>query len=52
MKVSQSLQQVIDFKPKDIYKTFQDIKGRKKSRTLFLDELTKTLLTEIDKSEE
>ena len=52
MKVSQSLQEVIDFKPKDIYKTFQDIKGRKKSRTLFLDELTKTLLIEIDKSEE
>lgn len=52
MKVSQSLQEVIDFKPKDIYKTFQDIKGRKKSRTLFLDELAKTFLIEIDKSEE
>tara|TARA_R110002049_G_scaffold53516_1_gene149550 strand:- start:1385 stop:2260 length:876 start_codon:yes stop_codon:yes gene_type:complete len=52
MKVSQSLQQIIDFKPKDIYKTFQDIKGRKNSRTLFLDELAKTLLIEIDKSEE
>jgi len=52
MKVSQSLQQIIDFKPKDIYKTFQDIKGRKNSRTLFLDELAKTLIVEIDKSEE
>lgn len=52
MKVSQSLQQIIDFKPKDIYKTFQDIKGRKNSRTLFLDELAKTLLVEIDRSEE
>ena len=52
MKVSQSLQQVIDYQPKDIYKTFQDIKGRKNSRTLFLDELSKTLLIEIEKSEE
>lgn len=52
MKVTQSLQQVIDYQPKDIYKTFQDIKGRKNSRTLFLDELAKTLLLEIDKTEE
>ena len=52
MKVSQKIQQIIDFKPKDIYKTFQEIKSRKKSKTLFLDELAETLLLEIDKSEE
>ena len=52
IKVSQKLQEIIDFKPKDIYKTFQEIKSRKKSKTLFLDELAETLLLEIDKSEE
>jgi hypothetical protein len=50
--ISKILQQVFDFSPKDIYKTFQDIKNRKNSRTLFLDQLTASLLSEMDKSEE
>lgn len=52
VKISKLLQEIFDFEPKDIYKTFQDIKNRKNSRTLFLDLLTSSLLTEIQKSEE
>jgi len=52
IKISKILQDVFDFAPKDIYKTFQDIKNRKNSRTLFLDQLTTSLLSEMDKSEE
>jgi hypothetical protein len=51
VKISNYLQQVFDFEPKDIYKTYQGIKNRKKSRTLFLDDLTTSLLSEMDKSE-
>ncbi|QIE59309.1 hypothetical protein G5B37_06945 [Rasiella rasia] len=52
MQVSKKLEQLFNIEPKDIYKTFQDIKNRKKSRTLFLDELSTSLLSEMDKSEE
>tara|TARA_R110002124_G_scaffold251205_4_gene416426 strand:+ start:8126 stop:8962 length:837 start_codon:yes stop_codon:yes gene_type:complete len=52
IKISKILQEVFDFSPKDIYKTFQDIKNRKNSRTLFLDQLTASLLSEMNKSEE
>lgn len=52
VKISEMLQRVFDFTPKDIYKTFQDIKNRKNSRTLFLDQITAALLAEMNKSEE
>ena len=52
MEVSKRLQLIFDFIPKDIYKTYQSLKGRKHSRTLFLDELSISLITEMDKSEE
>lgn len=52
VKLSKILQEIFDFEPKDIYKTFQDIKNRKNSRTLFLDQLATSLLIEMDKSEE
>ncbi|WP_238988409.1 RteC domain-containing protein [Aureibaculum marinum] len=52
IRISKILQEVFDFTPKEIYKTFQDIKNRKNSRTLFLDQLTASLLSEMDKSEE
>lgn len=52
MKVSKILQQVFDIESKDIYKTFQYIKNRKHSKTLFLDDLSISLITEINKSEE
>tara|TARA_R110002124_G_scaffold174673_1_gene342479 strand:- start:16407 stop:17243 length:837 start_codon:yes stop_codon:yes gene_type:complete len=52
MQVSKKLQQLFDIEPKDIYKTYHDIKNRKNSRTLFLDELSTSLLIEMDKSEE
>jgi len=51
MSVSQILQDTFDFEPKDIYKTYQDIKNRKISRTSFLDRLSTSLLTEMDKSD-
>jgi len=52
MQVSKKFQQLFDIEPKDIYKTYQDIKNRKNSRTLFLDQLSTALLIEMDKSEE
>lgn len=52
MQISKKLQLIFDVEPKDIYKTYQDIKNRKNSRTLFLDELSTSLLIEMDKSEE
>ena len=52
MQVSKKLQQIFDIEPRDIYKTFQDIKYRKNSRTLFLDQLSTSLLIEMNKSEE
>ena len=52
MQISRKLQQLFDLEPKDIYKTYHDIKNRKNSRTLFLDELSTSLLIEMDKSEE
>lgn len=50
-KVSKIMQDIFDFTPKDIYKTYQDIKSRKNNRTLFLDSLTTSLLSEMNKSE-
>lgn len=50
--VSQKLQEVFDHEPTDIYKSFRDMKNRKLSRTIFLDQMTTSLLFEIDKSEE
>ncbi len=50
--ISKNMQEVFDFTPKDIYKTYQDIKNRKNSRTMFLDELSICLLSEMGKSEE
>ncbi|OSY87582.1 regulatory protein [Tenacibaculum holothuriorum] len=52
MQTSKKLQRIFDFEPKDIYKTYQDIKNRKTSRTLFLDQLSASLLSEMEKSEE
>ena len=52
IQISRKLQQTFDFTPKDIYKTFQNIKNRKVSRTHFLDQLSTSLLAEINKSEE
>tara|TARA_B100002049_G_scaffold215633_1_gene181083 strand:- start:975 stop:1802 length:828 start_codon:yes stop_codon:yes gene_type:complete len=50
VKISDYISQIFDVEPKDIYKTYQDIKYRKKSRTLFLDELSTSLLSEMDRS--
>jgi hypothetical protein len=51
LKVSKSMQGIFNFSPKEIYKTYQAIKNRKNSRTLFLDELTKNLVSAMNKSE-
>lgn len=52
IQISKKLQQLFDIEPKDIYKTFQDIKSRKNSRTLFLDQLSTSLLVDMDKNDE
>lgn len=51
-QVSKALQEIFDLEPKDIYKTFQEIKSRKNSRTSFLDKLSSTLLSEMNRSED
>lgn len=52
IQVSQKLQEVFDFEPKDIYKGYRYMKNRKLSRTIFLDRMATSLLLEMDKSEE
>jgi hypothetical protein len=53
IKLSNKLQEIFDFKPTGkIYNTYQDIKNRKHSRTLFLDSLSTSLISEMNKSEE
>jgi hypothetical protein len=52
IQLSNLLQQIFDFEPKEIYKTYQELKNRKTSRTLFLDLLIAFLIAEMDKSEE
>ncbi|MCK0124537.1 RteC domain-containing protein [Gelidibacter sp. F2691] len=51
-KISKIMQELFDFVPKDIYKTYQHIKHRKNSKTLFLDEVIANLISEMNKSEE
>lgn len=51
-KVSKKMEDIFDFSAKDFYKTYQNIKNRKNSRTLFLDTLTTRLLSDMDSSEE
>ena len=51
-EISIKLQQVFDHEPQKPYKTYQDIKNRKNSRTLFLDQMATILLSEMDRSEE
>ena len=53
IKLSNTLQNIFDIKLSEkIYKTYQDIKNRKNSRTLFLDLLSTSLISEMNKSEE
>ena len=52
IKISKMLQLIFDFEPKDIYKTFQELKVRKTSRTLFLEHLIASLISLMNKSEE
>lgn len=53
IKLSNTLQNIFDINPSEkIYKTYQDIKNRKNSRTLFLDLLSTSLISEMNKSEE
>ena len=47
-EIVRRFQEVFDFDLKDFYKTYSEIKGRKKSRTKFLDELSASLLFRMD----
>ena len=51
-KISRRMGDIFDFTPKDIYKTYKNIKNRKNSKTIFLDMLNSSLLSEIYRSEE
>lgn len=50
-QIAVTLQHLFNFELGDIYKTFSEIKTRKKSRTKFLDDLSFGLLEQIEKSE-
>ena len=50
-KISQKMEEVFDFEPNDLYKTYQNIKNRKNSRTAFLNMLTSSLISEMNNSE-
>ncbi|MEA1786114.1 RteC domain-containing protein [Arenibacter sp. GZD96] len=50
-EIALTLQQLFHFELGDFYKTFNDIKARKKSRTKFLDELSMGLITQLDKED-
>lgn len=50
-QIAVTLQHLFNFELGDIYKTFGEIKTRKKSRTKFLDDLSFGLLEQIEKSE-
>ena len=47
--VCRKLQEVFAVEIKDIYKLFQEMKSRKKSRTAFLDRLMQALLEEMER---
>ena len=50
--IALSLQHLFNFDLTDFYKTYLEIKLRKKSRTKFLDKLSTNLISEMEKSEE
>lgn len=52
MQLSNLLEQIFDFEPKEIYKTYQELKHRKTSRARFLESLIAFLIAEINKSAE
>ena len=45
-------QEIFDFDMKDFYKTYSEIKARKKSRTKFLDDLSEGLMSRMNKEED
>ncbi len=49
IQIYRKLQEVFDVQIKDIYKLFQEMKSRKKSRTAFLDKLMEALLEEMER---
>lgn len=51
-EIASTLESVFHFNLGDYYKTFADIKSRKISRTKFLDNLSASLLSHIENSEE
>lgn len=50
-EIANTLQRALNFDLGDFYKTFSEIKSRKISRTKFLDDLSASLITQMDKSE-
>lgn len=50
--IALSMQHLFNFDLTDFYKTYSEIKARKKSRSKFLDELSTNLISQMDNSEE
>ncbi len=50
-QIAVTLQHLFNFELGDIYKTFSEIKARKKSRTKFLDDLSLALITQLDQED-
>ena len=49
--IAEALQSIFQFDLGDFYKVYAEIKSRKKSRTKFLDDLSKSLIIAMDNSE-
>ena len=49
--IALSMQHLFNFDLTDFYKTYSEIKSRKKSRTKFLDELSTNLISQMENSE-
>jgi hypothetical protein len=52
IEIAQALQRTFNFPIGDVYRTFTEIRSRKKGRTKFLDELSTSLLMGMDRLEE
>lgn len=50
--IALSMQHLFNFDLTDFYKTYSEIKARKKSRSKFLDELSTNLISQMDNSDE
>ena len=51
-EIAQALQRTFNFDLGDYYRTYTEIRARKKSRVKFLDELSTRLISRLDQEDE